>query len=182
MKNFFSNMNFPRAVIIVSLTASAILGWLLWTSMAQLDEVKDKKAGIKTDIRAIQELALRLDGLQRLATGVNVIDSSSYVLYVTETAQSDHVNIGQLQTTPSTTNPLPGVEDSHLKVKPSIRDARFNRANIGNFLYKLEQGSNRVKVTSIKMNPAENLRPGEIGNDLWEFDAEITVRQSTTGQ
>jgi len=179
MKNFFANMTFPRAVIVVSLLTSAILGYMLWTSSNRLTEVNEQVRGIKADVRAIQELALQLDGLQRLASdGPNVAQQSAYVQYVTETAQSDHVNIGSLQTTPSTTNPMSGVVDRHLKVKPAARDASFFRANIGNFLYKLEQGSNRVKVTSIKMTPAQKLRPGEIGNDKWEFDAEITARQS----
>ena len=179
MKDFFANMTFPRAVIVVSLLASAILGYLLWSSTNRLAEVNQQVKGIKADVYAIQDLALQLDALHRLAgDGPNVAKHDNYVRYVTETAQSDHVNIGSLQTTPSTTNPMAGLQDRHLKVKPAARDAKFFRANIGNFLYKLEQGSNRVKVTSIKMNPHQKLRPGEIVDDKWEFDAEITVRQS----
>ena len=181
MKAFFTNMNFPRAVILVSFLASLALGWMLWTSEARLTEVNRQKRGIASDIRAIQELSLRLNALQVIANEENdVTEDTSYVEYVTRTAMKPKVEIGQLDTQPSTKPLTNGLEDHILKVSPSNKNSFFPRAYIGNFLYKLEEGSNRVKVTHLKMTPKGKLRPGQIGTDEWDFDAEITVRKSTS--
>ncbi|MEW6072750.1 MAG: hypothetical protein AB1726_09195 [Planctomycetota bacterium] len=181
MKGFFADMNFPRAVILVSLASAVVLGALVWRSTGRLAEVERQRATIKQEIRAIQELALELDGLDRLAgEGRQVQESDSFALYVREVAQAEHVDIGTLNVTPSETDPMPGIKDRHLAIQPANRNVHFRRANIGNYLYRLEADSNRVKVTRIELNPAQKLRPGEIGSDEWDWEAQITARVSVS--
>ena len=86
---------------------------------------------------------------------------------------SDSFNIN-----PSSTEPFKGVEDLTYSIKPKYRDKRFLRASVANFLYKLEELSRRVRVTSLKLTPHSRLKPGELGDDFWTFSAEITARRA----
>ena len=54
----------------------------------------------------------------------------------------------------------------------------LSRASVANFLYKLEELSRRVRVTSLKLTPHSRLKPGELGDDFWTFSAEITARRA----
>ncbi len=59
---------------------------------------------------------------------------------------------------------------------PAEKTQRFTLGQIGNFLYKLEADSRRVKVTYFKIQPFEKVAPGQVGKDAWNFEAELTTR------
>ena len=181
MKNFFVNMNFPRAVIVVSLLASIVLAWLLAEGYGRRTEVRAEIARTPQDIRVIQELALRLDKLQSLADRETIGALNDLAVYVRGHARHDRVKIGQVDTTPSETQFSKDIVDVRVKVKPQ-KDRHYSRGQIGNYLYRLEAGSPRVKVTSLKMILANKIRPGEISDDFWDFEAEITARRSTAAE
>ena len=47
------------------------------------------------------------------------------------------------------------------------------------FLYRLEEKSRRVKVTSLKLDPVARMKTDEIGKDQnWSFSATLTSRQA----
>ena len=72
------------------------------------------------------------------------------------------------------------VVDKVYRIKSDARERSFQRPRIANFLYTLEFDSRRVKVTSLKLSPSnKRLKPGEIGDDLWTFEAALTVRSKT---
>jgi hypothetical protein len=56
----------------------------------------------------------------------------------------------------------------------------FQRSQIANLLYKLEADSGRVVVTDVEIDKADKrLKPHEIPEDRWMFEATLTSRQAT---
>ncbi|MCA9002590.1 MAG: hypothetical protein KDB61_11750, partial [Planctomycetes bacterium] len=52
----------------------------------------------------------------------------------------------------------------------------FQRTQLANFMYKLEEGSKRVKVTNFRIDTAKPIKPEEIPDDRWAFQCSITIR------
>ncbi len=175
---FFKNMTFPRWVILVMFTASAVLGWFVYERSKRLETVQIELSRTPKLVKEIQELALELDGLQRAADKEGLRGEADLEFYIRSVGSHEAVRIGQVNTTPRTSSPMRGVEDRVLKIQPTNKDARYTRGQIGNFLYRLEEKSRRVKVTRIKLDPWKRIKPGEIGDDNWTFEAEITSRQA----
>ena len=72
---------------------------------------------------------------------------------------------------PCTPSPRPG----------SDRKATFSRANVANFLYKLEEDSRRIKVTMVDLKTAARIQDGERPQDVWQMAAAITIREKKAG-
>jgi hypothetical protein len=179
MKSFLASMSFARWVIVISLLGSCFLGWVVWSKTRRLGEVQVELTRVKPLIQKIQESALRLNALQKAADKEGLKGEADPELYIRKVAQQDNVNIGQVVITPRTTTPERNIEDRHYGIRPNNRTERFSRLHIGNFLFKLEEDSRRVKVTELKVNPVERVKPGEVPNDTgWTFEATITSRQA----
>jgi hypothetical protein len=181
MKTFFSSLNFPRAVILVMLLASAVLGYFVWQRTTRLHQIERELVMVKSRVRETQQLALQLNDLQRLSEREGLVGEADPEFYIRGVASQDRVQIGQVDTSVSTSTPMRGVEDKKYKITPSNKNARYSRTQIGNFLYKLEADSRRVRVTHIRITPVSRVKPGEIGPDVWTFEAEITSRQAIEG-
>ncbi len=167
MVDFFRNMNFPRAVIVLCLAASAGLGWLAYQRTMRLQEIQDELVRVETLIRQIQERAMELDELQKISSENKFRNLDMAESFIRETAADPVVKVGQVDITPKTKVPYKGVEDRIYSVRPLRKEQRFHREQIGNFLYRLEEKGTHVKVTSIEITPHEKLKAGEIGNDEW---------------
>ena len=176
MKNFFGKMNFPRAVILLCSLGSLALGVLVFQRMQRLARVQDELRRVPNLIKEIQTDAYRLSELQRIASAEKFKTQSEPETYIATIAADDKIKIGQVEFNQSTNSPFKGVEDRVFKVKPATKTQRYYRSQIGNFLYKLESDSRRVKVTSIKLTPFKKLDPGELGTDEWVFEVELTSR------
>lgn len=179
MGSLFASMNLTRWMILLSLLASCVLGYRVWERSGRLDEVHGELAKIEGVIKEIQTRALELNELQSVADKEGLKGESDPELYIRSVAQKDQVGIGQVDTSKRKSSPAKGIEDRIYKIKPSIKNRRYHRGAIANFLYKLEADSRRVKVTSVSIEPASKVKPGEIGPDEWTFEAEITSRQRT---
>lgn len=176
MIDFFRHMNFPRAVILLCLTASAVLGWFVYERSLRLQEIHAELARVETIIREIQEKAMELDELQKISSENKFRDLDMAESFIRETAADPVVKVGQVDITPKTKSPAKGIEDRIYAVRPLRKEQRFHREQIGNFLYRLEEKGTHVKVTSVEIRPHQKLKPGEIGNDEWTFEAELTSR------
>ena len=181
MKDFFSNMNFPRWVIVTTALSSLVLGWFVYDWSARLGEVELELQRTPALVTEIQRKALRLDALQALADKEGMKGEANPELYIQKVAGAPNVNIGQVSTKPSVRTPFKGVEDHLFRVTPSNKNESFPRQRIGNFLYKLEADSRKVRVTGIELDPAGRTRMGEIGPDLWTFTITLTSRQKAEG-
>ncbi len=179
MKNFLRNMTFPRGVILVSLVASLGLGVLVFQRKTRLREIEGELLGVPNLVKEIQQLGIEYTNLKQIASGEIVRGEQLDIeTYIRQQAADKMVEIGQVDITPSAPRAFTGgVEDRVFKIKPANTNQRYQRSRIGNFLYKLEADSRRVKVTNLKLTPAnKRLKSGEVGDDLWTFEAAITVR------
>ncbi len=178
MKGFFSSMNFPRWVIVLMLTASGGLGYFAYAQQTRLAEVHGELARVKSVVRTIQQNAIRLDELQELASKERFRGQADAETYISSIAAMDAVKVGQVKISHSS-KPMGKYEDHRYKIEPAHRDKTFHRIQISNFLYQLEAETRRLKVTSMKIEPGERLKPGELGSDNWKFETEVTSRQGS---
>ena len=176
MKDFFRNMNFPRAVILLSLIASAVLGWFVYEKTNRLTAVQKELRAVPELARSIQQLGIELEQLQGDDSGAGVGQEDQFDPYIRETAASAVVGIGQVKIDPSKRDYNATVVDNIYKIRLANKNQRYHRSKIGNFLYKLEADSPRVKVTSFTLTPMGKVKPGQIGPDEWKFEAELTSR------
>lgn len=174
---FFEQMNFPRWVILIMLTASAVLAWFVSESSARLDEVELELKQTPSLAQEIQKKALRLDALQSLADKEGMKGETNPELYIRKIAALPNVSIGQVNVNPSRYTPFKGVDDFRYKVDPTSKTDSFSRQKIGNFLYMLEAETRKMRVTSVEIDPANRVRMGEIGGDRWTFEVQLTSRQ-----
>ena len=179
MKDFFGNMNFPRAVIIVSLLASAVLGYFVRERTDRLAQIHEELRRVPELVKSIQQLGITHTQYQEAAAGKAGVSDNDYDPYIRRIAADDLVGIGQVQIDPSKKKSK-DTEDRIYKIKPAQKNQKYYRAKIGNFLYKLETDSRRVKVTRFKLTPHKKLKPGDVGNDQWTFEATITSRMQIT--
>jgi len=182
MSSFFRQMSFPRAVILFCTLGSLVLGYLVFQRSQRLDEIQRELKLVENVLREIQVDATHLNDLQRVASNEKFKAQSEPETYIRNIAQDDMVNLGQLAVD-KTTKPVSGingVEDRIYRITPapSVRaTAHYQRVYLGNFMFKLETDSRRVKVTSIKLDPVDKrLKPGQISSDEWTFDIELTTR------
>ena len=175
---FLRRMTFPRWVIVLSLLGSVGLGYVVWQKMQQLNQVHTELKSVKGLVREVQGNAYRLNELQKVSAKEGLIGESDPELYIRGVAAKKNVSIGSVNTSVSTTTPMKGVEDRRYLIRPTDRQAKFSRGAIGNFLFKLEDDSRRVKVTDLKLTPSDRLKPGDLGSDFWTFEATMTSRQA----
>lgn len=176
MKSFFGSMSFPRAVILFCSLGSLVLGALVYLRAQRLGEVKDELTRVPALVKEIQTDAYRLSDLLRSASTDKFKAQSEPESFIRSIAVDSKINMGQIDIVKTPKSPAKGIEDMIYKITPQTKTQRFTRGQIGNFLYKLEFDSPRVKVTRMKLTPFEKVAPGEIGKDSWVYEAELTTR------
>jgi len=181
---FFSELNFTRSVILVSLVGSAVLGYVVYDKMQQLEQLEqqvDTRAPLL--VQDIQTLAVVLNNLNAAVNLESLQgEQPDAETYVRGIAQRQAVEIGNVNISPSSRTLRQGVEDRMWRIEPAEKKREFRLANISNFLYRMEEKSRRVKVTSLRIEPVQRLREDEIGKDRqWTFEAQITSRQAVSG-
>ena len=176
MKAFFTKMSFPRAVILFCTLGSLVFGTLVYLRMQRLDQVLADLKRVPELVKEMHTDAYRLKDLTTSSNSNNLKSQSEPESYIRNIAGDGKINIGQVDINHRNAEPLRGVEDTIYKITPQTKSQRFTRGQIGNFLYKLEFDSPRVKVTRIKLTPYEKLSPGQVGKDSWVFEVELTTR------
>jgi hypothetical protein len=169
-------MSFPRAVILFCSLGSLVLGVLVYLRSQRLDQVHAELKQVKEIVKEIQTDAYRLSHLKRSAEAEKFKAQDEPESYIRGIATDAKVNMGQVDISKHTKSPARNIEDNIYKITPQTKTQRFSRGQIGNFLFKLESDSRRVKVTRIKLTPFEKISPGEVGKDSWVFEAELTTR------
>ena len=174
------NMNLARAIILLSILGSLALGWMSWTRNQKLTELEFALKNKVPDLgEEIQMLAARHTLLAKERSEDGMVGQDNAETYIYEVAANDRVAIGDTKITPSEAVPRKGVVDKKYRIRPSDRERPYRRKNISNFFYRLEEKSRRVKVTDIKIEPAQKrLKDHEIPEDRWTFDVEITSREN----
>lgn len=179
MIDFFKNLNFPRSVILLSLIASCVLGWFVYKGSERLSETAFEKQQAPKVVQQIHQLGFSVEELSALYSNEGLAGAEDDVeLYVRRIAKERAVAVGDVEVRKNSRSIGQGLEDVIYTLRPIDTEASFSRLSLGNFLYRLEGKSNRVVVTKIELTPGNGrLRPGEIGDDRWDYVIEVTTRQ-----
>jgi len=176
VKAFFGRMSIMRAVILFCSLGSLVLGVLVYLRSQRLDQVHNELKRVKDVVREIQTDAYRLDDLQRLADKEQFKAQEELETYIRSVAAQENVDVGQLNLTQKDKSPARGIEDKIYSIVPANKTRHYPRGTIGNFLYSLEAGSRRVKITRVRLTPFDKTAAGEVGKDRWTFEADLTTR------
>jgi hypothetical protein len=180
MKQFFANLNFPRAVILGSVVLSLVLAFFAWQANSRRVELTDQcEKRVKKLSTEILDLALQLNQYDQRVDADQFGKARDPESYIRSVAYEPNVAIGDVDITPKTVPLRTGLVDKRFMIKPKNRQQPFTRREISNFLYRLEEKSRRVRVTHVKVEPQGKVKPDEIHKDVWTFDAEMTSRETT---
>lgn len=180
MSDFFRAMNLQRFLILFCLVGSAVLGWFVYERTERLAEVHRELVQVERVIKEIQQDAIELERLQTLARDDKFQEEQTAEDFIRQTANDRVVLLGQVEITNKRKPLTKGIEDRVYSIAPlHKKEQKYRREQIGNFLYRLEEQGQHVKVTSVEIRPVDRLKPGEIGNDEWTFDVQLTSRIKT---
>ena len=182
MKNFFGHFNSARALILLCVLGAIPRGWFAWKQQEENDALRAalRKGGlVEQQVRDIQQNSRYYSDLiaQRDQEGLaGKADPDSYIRTV---ARKDSINLGQVRIEPSTKPRKKPIVDKIFRITPDDKDTTFGRVQLANFLFTLENDSQRVRVTEVKIESSlgRKVKPEEIPPDAWKFEARITSRQ-----
>lgn len=180
MASFFKNMNLARAIILVAALGSLALFFVNRKDREQLTFLQDSLQGsVPTTVENIQLLSQQYSKLVGLQESEGLKRTTSPETYFDTKKDMDGANLGFLDYTPSSSTYDRGIEDSKYRIKPSEKDASYTRDQIAYFMWQLEAGSNRLKITDIDLQLADRkgLKDHDIPKDTWTFSLETTTRQ-----
>ncbi len=176
--NFFKQMNLARAILLLALLGSAVLGYTGWKQSslrAELQRANDVQAPLL--VQQVQQLSIEHTRLSRELTGDQWIKETSPNSYIYRSG--DAVGMGDMVFNDSRTDSGVGRNIMDLKTRIRPNDARrpFDRHRIAQFMHRLEANSQRVRVTHAKLALIERVRnTSEPPEDKWTYEIEITTR------
>lgn len=177
MKQFFANMSLARAIIILSIFASAYLGWAGWERQQEVSFLRSTFARQVPNLcKEIQETSKLNTKLQKDIKGDRFIDEGSADSYVRYCADNPSSQMGEVTTDPRVENRPGGILDKTVSIQPLDPKQAYTHSQIASFLYRLEADSNQIKVTSVSYDLLDKTKPDEYPADRWTFDATITNR------
>jgi hypothetical protein len=187
-------------MIALCLVGACVLGWLGLEKYQRAGELRDLLAinaqdealaaqesllelqvqEIQTKARQYTELHKRVEGEDRSASE----DSASYIRGI---ASNRQIALGSVSVNPSSrgVKSLRGYTDRVYAVIPKNLGAgkkkvpTFQRTQIANFMFKLEEGYKRVKVTKFTIGTSKPLKAEDIPDDKWTFRCSMTLRGKT---
>lgn len=173
-----------RIMIVLLLAGSAVLGWLGYQQQKVIDryEAAVQEGG---EVETLAEDILKR-GFQYTAykersakEGVKGNGADSVQTYVYEIARRRAVLWGNPTISkPRTTGNLKGYSDTNYAVSSKEKGVAFERAQIANFFYLIEQESRKMRVTSLDVRCASTkTKPHEIPEDRWTADFTLCVRE-----
>ena len=174
-------LNFARAVILLSFIGSAVLGYLLYEQTGRLDELDRTLRQAPIQLQAIQGKALQVADLERQVVDEGLGRQSNPEDYIREQAISSTARMGQVEVSPNEVSGK-GYVDNEFEVESPKRNAAvFSLGQIANFMYQLEEQSRRVRVTEIEIKPAgkSGRREHEILSGEWTYRLTMTTREKS---
>lgn len=188
------NMNAMMAMIVLCVVGSLVLGWLGWEQhqraghlrdvlgLNDKDQVVNSKMGlIEQQAREIQLAANQYTELTKQLEGDNLRGDNTPLTYIRGIASNRLIALGAVNINPRTDKQRSYTDNVYTVIPKSLNAGSrsaptFQRTQLANFMYKLEEGSQRVKVTSLRIDTAKPLKPEEIPDDRWSFQCSITLR------
>jgi hypothetical protein len=185
-------ITFAKAMIALCLLGSAALAhqdWKLYQALQELREDVRPYGGIELTVRETQELGKKFAELSEALEDDALSGHTDMTSYIRSIADMKKVNIGDVTVgTPSPQDRGSKIEDLVYKVEP-VGKRYYNKTEIGNFLYTLEDSSPRTRVTWLQMEqinedgkPTMKAEEFPIQSDRrFSFKASVSTRQRKDG-
>lgn len=179
MKRFFSQMSLARWIMVLALVLSVALGATgFHLHRKRVDLERALAIEVPKAAQEIQVLSRRYSKLFDEAEREGLKGQADPESYFRKLAAHPKVVIGALQfEKPSPFTPSKGVIDIKYRIRSQDRDRGFDRKQLANFLWLIEEQSRRVRVTHVRLEREGNPKDWEYGNDRWKWDVEVTSRQ-----
>lgn len=169
-----------RIMIVLLVLGSCFLGWTAHKQQQRIQFLRSALAPnglVPKTVASIQQNAENYANYKDRAASDQLKDQDPSV-YIRALAGHPNINIGRVEVNFTESESGRGVSQRNYQITPTESRATFDRRNIANFLYKLEEDSRRVKVTSIELNNASSrVEPGARPQDLWQLKATISMRE-----
>ena len=179
MKKFLKDLTLARGIILGSLVLSvalAVNGFRLHKERRGLEVALQRE--VPELARQTQVLSRRYSRLYDEAEREGLKGQGDPQSYLRILATDPKVMLGGIEISkPTPTRPSKGVIDIKYRIVSATKDRGFDRKNLANYMWLLEEQSRRVRVTQLRLDREGNLKPWEYGNDLWKWDIEVTSRQ-----
>ncbi|MFT7677550.1 MAG: hypothetical protein ACI8QC_001528 [Planctomycetota bacterium] len=202
MMDFLKGFNLARLIIVVCLIGSGVLGMQVFERQQMISDYREKlglddtgqfvppTAGVISGdswvakkVRSIQQLGQDFTSRMEELEGEGLKGQGSPQTYIRSIANKPRVALGGLSIQPRTQKQR-GYDDNKYTIVPTSDDQSrdkptFQRTQIANFLYSLEQGSRKIKVTALDIHPPGSRDFETFPSDRWEFTCEVTERVET---
>lgn len=172
------NMTLARWIIVFSVIGSGVLAWYGWKLREDrlvLQEALETKE-VESLAQGLLVKALQHTQLYKEYQNTGAGTQENLGSFIASKAGQPEVLLGNVRIDQKEEQ-LRGAVDKKIRIERQ-NDVGVQRLQIANFLYYLENDSRRLYVTSIELTPAEKrLKEHQVPNDLWLWEAEVTVRQ-----
>lgn len=198
--SFFKGFNLARLIILVSLVGAGIFGFLAYERhqkvldyrerlgldssgqfIAAIEGRPETMSWIEKKVRAIQSLGHDYSEKKKQLAGEGLNGEETPMSYIRSQAVLKNVSMGALSISPNSREQR-GYTDDIYTITPESSGREkptFERTKIANFMFSLENGSSRVKVTSLELRGAGKVNFQEFPVDNWQFSCQLTERRRT---
>ena len=185
------NLTFAKVMIVLCLIGSGVLAWLDWKQYQQIQDTQATLAPnglIETKVRATQALGREYKAMQDALGNDDLSGEKQPRSYIAEIADLPLVAIGAVSIDEnSRSGGSATTTDKIYTIRPSDKNRRYDKMNIANFLYTLEEKSPRIRVTKVVMDqfnsdlptPRTAVKPTEFPSGRFTFSAVATSRERT---
>ncbi|MCA9001908.1 MAG: hypothetical protein KDB61_08295 [Planctomycetes bacterium] len=195
--NSLTKLSAMQYMIALCLLGACGLGWMGWKSHQRVGHLRELLAidekdqplpslesRLELQIQEIQTKARQYTDLHKQLEGEDLRVSEDSASYIRGIAGHRQIALGSVAVNPNiqSLRSLKGYEDRNYHILPkNLGSGRssvptFQRTQIANFMFKLEEGSKRVKVTEFEIGTQKTLKPEDLPDDRWTFKCTMTIR------
>ena len=182
---FLKQMTLAQSMIIVCLLGATALSPLVYANHKKISELTaavSEGGELSRIVAQIQSNSLLYTQLYSQKSGESLQGQAQTTAYILKIAGDDRVEMGRINLPkPQRNESSGGIIDETFTIKPDDPRRAFERVNIGNFLYTLENRTRRLRVTQLSMDALtaagkQNVLPEEFPSDKWTFTCKVTSR------
>ncbi|GEM_PF-1424767 len=182
---FLKTMTFAQGMIIICLVGSIALAPRLFSNHNKIKSLTAAVAEggeLSSLVARIQSNSQLYSQLHEQKSGESLQGQGRATEYILRVAGGDSVDLGRINLPkPSRASAGSGAFDETFTIKPADPNRAFDRTRIGNFLFSLEDGTRRLRVTQLiltALNEAGKTRVKheEFPSDNWAFSCKVTSR------
>ncbi len=187
-------------MIALCLVGACVLGWLGWQQYQRAEHLRDLLAIdakdhpvpgqislVESQVEEIQTKARLYTELHKQFEGEDLRVSEDSASYIRGIASNRQIALGSVAINPSSrgVKGIKGYTDKVYSIVPKNlgsgkqKTPTFQRTQIANFMFKLEEGSKRVKVTKFDIKTPKPIKAEAIPDDKWGFTCSMTIRGKT---